>query len=176
MTDADDTSDECNHADMLGACPRLNQGEVQGLCHPSPGHHRGIAARATFSSLAAAPKGDGQSHHEAGYCPTSWGAVPEGGHRREGRQRHLSSPAEVRLRKGLPEFNQPMAALVRASPEDGNFPPRASQTNLSLMLLNCFKISIAPFLTFPPRDPRLGSQSLVSWLACLNFKWIWARK
>ena len=37
------------------------KGEVQGLYHPSPWNHRGIAARATFSSLAAVPEGDGQS-------------------------------------------------------------------------------------------------------------------
>ena len=28
---------------------------------------------------------------------------------------------------------------------------------------------------FPPRDPRLDSQCLVPWWACLNLKWIWAR-
>ena len=66
MADADNTSNQPNLAATLGACPRPDQGEVQGLCHPSPRNHRGIAARATFSSLAAAPKGDGQSQHRVG--------------------------------------------------------------------------------------------------------------
>ena len=66
MADADDTSNQPNLAATLGACPRPDQREVQGLCHPSPRNHRGIAARATFSSLAAAPKGDGQSQHRLG--------------------------------------------------------------------------------------------------------------
>ena len=66
MADADDTSNQPNLAATLGACPRPDQGEVQGLCQPSPRNHRGIAARATFSSLEAAPKGDGQSQHRVG--------------------------------------------------------------------------------------------------------------
>ena len=97
----DDTSNQPNHTATLGACPRPDQGEVQGQYHPSPGNHQGITARATFSSLAAASKWDGQSQHraggwrhkvDAGHYSSSWGAVPAGGHRQEGRQRHLSCP------------------------------------------------------------------------------------
>ena len=29
---------------------------------------------------------------------------------------------------------------------------------------------------YPPRDPRLGSQSLVLWWGYLKLKWIWAHK
>ena len=81
-TDADDTSNQPNHAATLGVCPRPDQGEVQGLYHPSPGNHRGIAA---------APEGDGQSQHRAGgwrhkvnagHYSSSWGAVPAGGNQR----------------------------------------------------------------------------------------------
>ena len=63
---------------------------------------------------------------DAGHYPSSWGAVPAGGHRQEGRQQHLSHPAEVRFWRGLldagAKFYQPTAVLSMApalrAPED----------------------------------------------------------
>ena len=75
------------------------------------------------------PKRQRQSQHrvsgrrdevDAGHDPSPWGAVglPTGGHRQEGRQRHLPCPAEVRLWRGLPDagatFYQPTVPLPMA--------------------------------------------------------------
>ena len=43
---------------ILGVCPESAEGEVQEIYHPYPGQHRRLALRATFSVVAAAPKGN----------------------------------------------------------------------------------------------------------------------
>ena len=50
---------QSDYANTLGACPESDVVEVQEIHHPSPGQHRRLAPRATFSAVEAAPKGNG---------------------------------------------------------------------------------------------------------------------